>query len=396
MGSQSQKPSIGVFRHTLLPFSETFIAEQTAHMSNFEVHYFGRESGSSHFNLPNCHLIQDRSESRILERAWYTLTGRSRKLMREMESLAPVLLHAHFGVEGVYALPFAQRLKIPLVTTFHGFDATKSLKELIKNGKIAWFRYVANMNNLKQHGNCFIAVSKFIRDRLIERGFPSNRIIVHYIGIDPERFTPDNKKDDGHTILTVGRLVEKKGTEYLIKSVAEIQREVPDVQLEIVGDGPLRSSLEKLTLELGIAKHVVFRGTLSYDNVADVMKKVSIFCLPSITAKDGDSEGMVLVLLEAAASGKPVVGTFHGGIPEAVCNGENGFLVPERDVDALANRLILLLKNQELRREMAKEGRKLVERDFNISKQSHKLEQLYQHLIEANVGVIRKERIKYQ
>jgi glycosyltransferase involved in cell wall biosynthesis len=381
MDSNCKKPAIGIFRHTLLPPSETFIAEQSSHISNFEVHYFGRESGSGHFELPNCHLIQGNSENRTLERTWYTLSGRNRRLMREMKSVDPALLHAHFGVEGVYALPFARRLGIPLVTTFHGFDATKSSIELIKACKISWLNYLARMATLKRHGNCFIAVSKFIRERLIERGFPSNRIIVHYIGIDPNRFMPNEREDHGRTILTVGRLVEKKGTEYLIRAIAGIQRKVPDVRLEIVGDGPLRSSLEQLTTELGVSNLVVFRGTLSYDDIADVMKKASIFCLPSITAKDGDSEGMGLVLLEASASGKPVVGTLHGGIPEAVSDGENGFLVPERDVDALATCLILLLKNRQLRKQMGETGRKRIELDFDVRKQSQCLENIYSEMI---------------
>jgi len=383
MNSTTEKPSIGVFRHTLLPPSETFIAEQTSHITSYEVHYFGRESGKGYFNLPNCHLIQGPSETSTFERTLYTLTGRSKRLLREMKSVSPMLLHAHFGVEGVYALSFARQLRIPMVTTFHGFDATKNYIALIKAGKISWYHFVIKMNMLKRQGDCFIAVSNYIRSRLIQRGFPPDKIIVHYIGIDPDRFTPDNKKDDGHTILTVGRLVEKKGTEYLIKSVHKIKQSVPEVKLDIVGDGPLRSSLEKLTHELGLSKCVIFHGSLTYKQVINIMKRASIFCLPSITARDGDAEGLGLVFLEALASGNPVIGTMHGGIPEAVCDGENGFLVPEKDVSILTKRLNLLLSNPLLRKEMAVKGRKWIECNFDIKKQGAKLEQIYKRIIDS-------------
>lgn len=379
--SDIKKTPIGIFRHTLLPLSETFIAEQAAHISNFEVHFFGRERGTGDFKLPNCHLIQDHSESRFPERAWYTLTGRSGRLLREMESVAPVLLHAHFGVEGVYALPFAQRMRIPLVVTFHGFDATRDIKGLLRSGKISHLRYAAGIERLKREGSLFIAVSEYIRSRLLERGFPADRVVVHHIGIDPERFTPQTDNDDDRTVLTVARLVEKKGTEYLIRAVARIKSNVPDVRLEIVGDGPLRSSLEQLAERLGLSEQVVFHGALSYDGVAEAMGRASVFCLPSVIARDGDTEGMGIVLLEAAASGKPVVGTLHAGIPEAVRDGETGFLVPERDDGALADQLLRLLNNRQLRCEMGKAGRTQIEQDFDIRKQTQKLERLYLDVI---------------
>lgn len=379
--SMEKKPVIGIFRHTLLPPSETFIAEQATNISDYQVHYFGREKVAGHFDLQNCHTIQSLSEKRFLERAWYTLTGNNRKLLREMKSVSPHLLHAHFGVDGIYALAFAKKLRIPLITTFHGYDATISLKELIISGKISWLRYALKLEELKHRGDLFIAVSAFIRNRLVDRGFPPDKIFVHYIGIDPEKFDTVGCNDDGKKILTVGRLVEKKGTEYLIRAIAIIKNEISDVCLEIVGDGPLQSSLEKLARELGISNQVNFRGTISHDDVSSAMKRASVFCLPSITAKDGDAEGMGLVLLEAAASMKPVVGTLHGGIPEAVRDDENGFLVPEREVGTLASRLTLLLKNRELRQKMGLVGRKMVEKEFNIKKQTKKLEQIYSKYI---------------
>ena len=381
MPDRKRKPAIGIFRHTLLPPSETFIAEQASHISNFEVHFFGRERGEGSFDFTNCHLIQRDSENSFLKKALYTLSGRNKNLLQRMNSVGPLLLHAHFGVEGVYALRFARQLRIPLLTTFHGFDATQSIKGLLKNRKISHLHYVAGLKRLRQEGNCFIAVSNYIRQQLIKRGFTEGKIIVHHPGIDTDRYKPEIMGDDGLTILTVGRLEEKKGIMFLIKAIMQIKSTFPNVRLEIIGDGPLRSSLEQLVKELNATQNVVFRGSCTHDEVAMSMKKAAIFSLPSVTKKDGNSEGLPSVFLEAAAAMKPVVGTYHSGIPEAVYDGKTGFLVPERDIDALADRLITLLKNPLLRREMGEAGRKKVELNFDINKQTKRLEDIYMDLI---------------
>jgi glycosyltransferase involved in cell wall biosynthesis len=382
MKNNVEKKIIGIFRHTLLPPSETFIAEQSSHITKFDVHYFGRERGEGDFNLPNCHLIQEKPHKRSPGQVWYTLTGKSKKLTKMMKAVGPQLLHAHFGVEGVYAMPYAKSLGIPLITTFHGFDATRTKKALMRSGKPAWLRYVRNMATLAKEGDLFIAVSEFIQNRLIERGFPPGRIIVHHIGIDTDKFNTTGYVDDGRTVLSIGRLVEKKGIRYLIRAIAQVKKEVPDVKLEIIGDGPQRHYLEQLASELGVSDQVSFRGSCTQNEVIESLKKASVFCLPSVTASDGDAEGMGLVLLETSACMKPVVASQHGGIRSAVRDGENGFLVSERDIDELQGRLVLLLKDQSLRHKMGKNGRTIVENEFDIRKQTKKLEQIYTDLIE--------------
>jgi len=384
MKNNTHKQAIGIFRHNLLPPSEIFIAEQTKHITEFEVHYFGREKGLGNFNLPNCHLIQENPLTRSPEQIWYTLTGRSKKMIEMMISVKPLLLHAHFGVEGVYALPYARRLGIPLVTTFHGFDATRTTKALIKSGKPAWFRYARNVDSLAQNGDLFIAVSDHIRTKLLERNFPPDRTIVHHIGIDTDLINTSGCIDDGRTVLTIGRLVEKKGTEFLIRAFAKVLNSLPMAKLEIIGDGPKRLFLEKLASELGISDRVLFRGTCTRDEVIETLKRASVFCLPSVIASDGDAEGLPTVLLEASACMKPIVATWHSGIPSAVIDSVNGFLVPEKNVDALAGQLAFLLNSPELRNKMGLAGRKLVETQFNLRNQTKKLEQIYSNLIEQS------------
>jgi glycosyltransferase involved in cell wall biosynthesis len=183
--------------------------------------------------------------------------------------------------------------------------------------------------------------------------------------------------------LSVGRLVEKKGMEYLIKAFAAVAGEVPEVRLEIAGDGPLRPSLERLVSDCGLSARVTLHGSLSHRAIADLMKKASIICQPSVTAADGDSEGLPTVVLEAAATAKPLLATNHSGIPEIVVEGTTGFLVPERDVAALADRLLSLLKNADLRRRMGEAGRRRIEEHFDLKKQAKRLEEIYGETISS-------------
>jgi glycosyltransferase involved in cell wall biosynthesis len=372
-----------ILRHTLLPLSETFIAEQLRHLRGVDLVVLGmRLENRERFGLPPAFVVNPEASLRgRLRELFYITTGRSAALDRAIEEQKVDLLHAHFGVEGLYALRFALRHRLPLITTFWGFDATMSRQKLLLSGKPAWIRYALFAESLRRRGTLFIAVSEFIRGRLLESGFPAERTIVHYNGVDLSAFAPPDRECDPLTILSVGRLVEKKGMEYLIEAFARIAGEVPEARLQIAGDGPLRQSLERLTSERGLSGRVTFHGSLSHRAVADLMQKASIVCQPSVTAANGDAEGLPTVVLEAAATARPLVGTFHSGIPEVIVDGDTGFLVPERDVTALADRLRCLLENAELRGKMGEAGRKRVEEEFDLRKQAERLEAIYQETI---------------
>jgi glycosyltransferase involved in cell wall biosynthesis len=245
------------------------------------------------------------------------------------------------------------------------------------SGKPAWIRYALFAERLRRRGTLFIAVSEFIRSRLLRNGFPADRTIVHYNGVDLTAFMPPARECDRPSILSVGRLVEKKGMEYLIRAFALVAREAPEARLEIAGDGPLRPSLERLAAECGLASRITFHGSLPHRTVAGLMREACIVCQPSVTASDGDAEGLPTVVLEASATARPLVGTLHSGIPEIIEEGKTGFLVAERDVEALADRLRALLGSADLRRRMGEAGRKRVEEKFDLRKQAKKLEEIY-------------------
>lgn len=374
-----------ILRHTLFPLSETFIPEQIRHLSGVDVILLGiRFENTDRFRLPRGYVINpDATLGGLAREILYVTTGRSPTLDRAIAEEGVDLLHAHFGVEGLYALPFALRHRLPLVTTFWGFDATMKRSKLLSSRKPAWIRYALLRERLRRRGTLFIAVSEFIRSRLIQSGFPADRTIVHHNGVDVTAFAPAEHQAEEPTILSVGRLVEKKGMEYLIQAFARIAGEVPEVRLEIAGDGPLRPSLERLASDSGVSARVTFRGSLSHREVATSMQKAGVVCQPSVTAADGDAEGLTTTVLEAAATAKPLIGTRHSGIPEVVVDGTTGFLVAERDAAALADRLLLLLQNAELRRRMGEAGRRRVEEHFDLRKQAKRLEEIYGETISS-------------
>jgi glycosyltransferase involved in cell wall biosynthesis len=383
VNEMTRRYKTAIFRHTLLPLSETFIAEQVRHLSGVDVVALGiRFENRDRFEFPAGHVINPGATRAGLAREiFYITTGRSAILDSAIVEEKLDLLHAHFGVDGLYALPFAHRHRLPLITTFWGFDATLSRRKLLSSGKPAWIRYALFADRLRRRGTLFIAVSEFLRERLIQGGFPPDRTIVHYNGVDLAAFAPAERDSDHLTVLFVGRLVEKKGIEYLIKAFAPVAAGVPEVRLEIAGEGPLRPSLERLSSDCGLSTRISFHGSLSHGAVAALMRKASIVCQPSVTARDGDAEGLPTVVLEAAATAKPVVGTRHSGIPEIILDGKTGFLVAERDVGALADRLLALLRNAELRGRMGEAGRKRIEEKFDIRKQAKRLEEIYDETI---------------
>lgn len=373
-----------IFRQQLFKISEQFITQQADGLRKYMPIYCGRSRFGSGPNGVASLALQDRSGPATQGlMVWQTLTRDPRpyaRLVRELDRRVPKLIHAHFGVDGVQALPLARRLGIPLITTFHGFDATMNVISLLTSRSPSLINYVLHKRGLARHGQLFLCVSRFIRERLLAQGFPEGRTRLHYIGININAIKPRSPFEAGNVILHVARLVEKKGTQYLLRAFAKIEQDFPEMRLRIIGDGPLALPLMQLSKELGIGNKVEFVGPQPHTCVVASMRTAQVFVVPSITARNGDTEGLPIVLLEACATGVPVIGTHHAGIPEAIEDGSTGYLVPERDVEALADRLSRLLASRELREAMGKAARRLVEERFDLRQQCVLLENIYDEL----------------
>lgn len=282
---------------------------------------------------------------------------------------------AHFGTNGARALRLrrAGALSGRIATVFHGFDITK---KLARAGEDIY-------TDLFREGELFLSISERWRSRLVELGCPPDRTVVHRMGIDCRRFafSPRKKDPTGRVeLVSVARLMEKKGVEYGLRAVAEVSRRNSSIVYTVVGDGPLRPNLERLASQLGISDRVRFLGNRPQDEVAEVLRSASIFLAPSVTSADGDQEGIPVVLMEAMSSGLPVVATEHSGIPELVEDGISGFLAPERDVQALAVCLGKLIEHPELWPSMGEAGRQRVEADYDVEVLNDRLVDLLERL----------------
>ena len=375
---------VAIFRHNLFRISEPFIARQAQHLRRYQPLFLGRlRYGPAPAGAVSL-ALQDLPGAWPLARiGWQMITRNPRPYQRLLQGHRPSLIHAHFGIEGVYALPLAKRLGIPLVTTFHGFDATLASWALL--GSPAWAQYPVLRRTLAREGDLFICASSFIRERLLAMGFPEARTHTLPIGVDCRSIRPRLPSEEVPAILHVARLVEVKGTRYLLRAFATVARQHDGVQLVIIGDGPLQRSLRSLAASLGVQHRVRFLGALAHTDVLAWMRKAAMLVLPSIRTATGRVEGLGLVLLEAAATGVPAIGSRVGGIPEGVIDGYTGYLVPERDPDTLAARIGELLADPAKRSRMGAEGRSLVERRFDIERQTAKLESLYDTLL-SNTG----------
>ncbi|MGH7215230.1 MAG: glycosyltransferase [Tepidisphaeraceae bacterium] len=288
------------------------------------------------------------------------------------------IVHCHFGPAGLLAARLRRigALTGKLVTTFYGCDVSEYLRA---HGSEAY-------RLLIEEGDLFICITDAMRDRLIASGFPPDRIAKVPVGIHLSMFTPRSRRvrpREAIRLLTVARLVEKKGLETSIKAVAAVARSHPNLTYRIVGDGPLRGQLELLIASLRVEKWVELVGWRTQEQVRDEFDRSHIFVLASQTAPNGDEEGLPGVLKEAQAMGLPIVSTLHSGIPEGVLDGRSGFLVPERDVEAFADRLRYLIEHPERWPEMGRAGREFMEQHADIEKLNDLLVRTYEGLFAA-------------
>ena len=288
----------------------------------------------------------------------------------------PKLLHAHFGSRGVWALSLKKQYNLPLVTTFYGIDMSKLPQQ--EKWQNAYQRLFAE-------GDLFLVEGGHMRRKLIELGCPAEKVKLQNIGVDANKveFIPRRFPKDGIIkLLICARFTEKKGIEYAIRAMDIARMKYKNLELRIIGDGELRAQIEQLISKLSLEKHVILLGFQPHDKFIDELKQAHIFLAPSVTASDGDSEGGApTVLLEAQASGVPVISTYHADIPEIVLDGKSGFLVSERDSEALAEKIIDLAQHPDSWVEKGRAGREHIERNHNIHLEVKKLEALYTKIL---------------
>ncbi|CAI0763837.1 glycosyltransferase [Serratia quinivorans] len=268
---------------------------------------------------------------------------------------------SHFGTVGVIADKLREIgfLKGNLATIFHGLDISHT--KTLNDSKTDYI-------NLFKRSELILPISELWANKLISLGCPKEKIHISRMGINIDLFKfNESKYSNGSPlhIISVARFVEKKGLEYAIQACDYLKRENIAYKYSIIGDGPLTSILKQRITELGLEEHVRILGFQPQEKIRELLTKADVFLLPSVVATDGDMEGIPVALMEAMAIGLPVISTYHSGIPELIENNISGWLVKERDAEAIAKVLSSLARLQYDITAVTVPARKVIEQKFN-------------------------------
>jgi glycosyltransferase involved in cell wall biosynthesis len=354
------------YRDRLAPRSElTFLSRQYVAFERLKPLWLGRKRDVGFDQLGG--------EARLLGGGWiereaYKFLGRLPG-EPDLRALRPKLVHAHFGRGGALALPMARALGVPLVVSFYGADATKERQYQAFPPSIFRMRLKA----LQREAALFLCVSDFVRRRLVERGFPEGKLRTQHSGVNIEPEWGWTGANEAPYVLFAARFVEKKGAFTLIEAVRRLQGEGRNLRLVMVGEGPLEGELRRAAAGLAA---VEFRGWMGNAELRGWLRGALALCAPSQRGSDGDEEGLPTIALEALSAGTPVVGSAVAGIGEAVVDGRNGFLTPEKDADAVAAALRKLIDSSSLRMSLGQAARETAVTSFSMEGQSRRLEEI--------------------
>lgn len=271
---------------------------------------------------------------------------------------------AEYGPVGVLVVDACRRLGVPLVVHFHGYDA--SVREVLEEHRDSY-------PEMFRAACAVVAVSRAMQQRLISLGAPPEKVRYNPYGIDCGEFGGAEPASAPPVFVAVGRFVEKKAPHLTLRAFAEVRRAHPPARLRMVGEGPLLESCRALAAELGLGGAVEFLGAQSHERVREEMRAARCFVQHSVEAPNGDCEGTPLGILEAGASGLPVVSTRHAGIPDVVVEGETGLLVEEGDVGGMAEGMARLAGDAALAGRMGRAARKHVAENFSVEKSDRNL-----------------------
>ena len=297
--------------------------------------------------------------------------GELQVLIKLLKRRPADVMHIYFGHTGVHLLPFVKEWKSPCVVSFHGMDIQARPK---MEG------YDAHMAELLQTVPLVLARSKSLMLALEGLGCPKNKLRLNRTGIPLDQFPYHQRsipEDGAWRFVQACRLIAKKGLVTAIRAFAKFHGSHPNSKFQIAGEGPMNLELETLIAELGLGDAVELSGFLSQPDLAALFARSHIFLHPSEMPPDQNQEGVPNSMLEAMATGLPVLATTHGGIPEAVTHERTGLLVDERDVEALFGAMCRITESAEFYHELGRAASLAVREEFEHGKKIEKLEGYY-------------------
>lgn len=294
------------------------------------------------------------------------------------------VLHVHYGVDCLVYADVIRELKIPACVSFYGYDCTEFPRRFYGYGKTLLKNGVFHNPYVK----AVLAMSENMKKDLLSAGCPEDKIIVHYYGIESKQFaiTREEKKGDVIKFLIISGLHPKKGHSYLIEAFKAMSADIDKkVELHIVGDGPLYGTLQELVAKSGLS-NIFLHGHVNYgsDQHRAYLRDADVFVHPSVTSPTGDKEGIPGAVIEAMASGLPVITTYHAGIPSVIENEAHALLVKEKDVSALQAAMTRLAMDPDFRARIARDGQKHASEKLDVIPKEIELEEIYDLITTSN------------
>ncbi len=364
--------------HVLIPFirkTETFIYDRiTGHcdynpfvLTDEPVRNIEQFPFSPIYNLADSPLLERKVNTQI--RRFFSF---SPYFMRILRKNRPAVIHAHYGPVGVAIAKTAAMANLPLIVSFYGIDASAFLENR---------KYRSAYKPMFESAAVISVLSRDMGDRLREAGCPAHKLRIHHLAVDTNAFVPQRKNNadagDGFRIVSVGRLVPKKGMIHLIRAFARFAGQVPDAVLQIFGSGPEEKNIQKEITRKGLCRKVQLMGYRPRKDILDAISTADVFALFSVTAPDGDREGTPTVLMEAGSLGVPSVSTLHAGIPEIIDDGKTGFLVQEKDEQGFAEALYKMWNRRDVRETAGRAAREKITAEFSIEPVMRQIERDY-------------------
>jgi colanic acid/amylovoran biosynthesis glycosyltransferase len=388
-----KRPCVAHAIRSYLPPTETFVGNQIQTLEAFSpVVVCYRRGASRFFDVDQMYVIEDHTTGAqtVLGRLAYSLfrslmPGEVEQAVRWLESHAPVLWHFHFAVDAAFFLPLYRRLALPAVVSCYGYDVSSFPNLWGGLGK----RY---LHRVFREMDYFLAMSEDMRKDLLALGVPDEKIIVHYHGIHAARFRYEERTyENGRTyrILCVGSLEPKKGQHHLLRAVAALRNIRPDIDVRVtlVGKGPLQSELEQIIAAHGLADRVELTGYVPHldPRLLQYYHSADVFVHFSTTQPNYDKEGIPGTIVEAMASGLPVVTTRHAGIPEVITDGVHGVLLDEQDTEGILRSLVELYDHPDRRRQLGQAAARHALRQLDLDVRTRKLEHIYELALQKKV-----------
>lgn len=359
-------------RHDLAAHVFTHKREETAH---FPYH----EKWMHVLPKPRLRWLRRLIHTQLRDEPWQIFGWELRRWVLDLARIDAQVLHIYFGHIAPQFIPLMKVWPRPVVVSFHGADVA---------GYAEKPRYLAALKEVFRLATKIQSRSEALSADLLALGCPPEKLVLQRTGVPVEEWPYLERTapaDGAWHLVQSCRFVEKKGLDLTLQAFATVLKTHPNARLTLAGSGPLKDALQAQVAELGIAGSVTFTGFLPNAKLLPLLHEAHVYLHPSRTGSDGNREGVPNAMLEAMATGIPVVATRHGGIPEAITDEVSGLLVAENDAPALAAAVLRLIGDAGLRQRTGQAGSEVVRSTFNRQTQDHALIAFYKGLMPPSV-----------